>query len=72
MDFLEHLGLIKRLDYLINQKATGSPKALAQKLEISVSSVYRHINTLKALGAPVVYCQNRQSFYYSDYFELKL
>jgi predicted DNA-binding transcriptional regulator YafY len=71
MTFIERLELIKRIDALINRKATGNPSQLAARLMISRASVFRYINELKAIGAPVVYCCYRESYFYEEPFELK-
>ena len=46
-------------------------RELAEKLEISVATVYRYLNDLKTQGAPIKYCRNRQSYYYTQPFDLK-
>lgn len=72
MTFLEHLTLLRRMDSLIRRKATGNYLQLSQKLGISKASIYRYLDDLRSLGAPIVYCRSRQSFYYSEPFELKI
>ena len=64
MSFLAHLDLLTRMDQLIRRKSTGTPQAFAQRLGISTASLYRHLDHLAALGASVVYCRLRQTFYY--------
>jgi len=63
---LQQIELIERIDRLIRLKATGSPKCLAQKLDISEASVYRVIDTIKGMGAPVEYSICHQSYMYAD------
>jgi hypothetical protein len=60
------IELIERIDQLIRLKATGSPKMLAEKFAISESSVYRMIETIKELGAPVEYSLVCQSYIYTE------
>ena len=72
MNFLDHLALVKRLDALIRRKATGTPTQLAQRLEISRASLYRYIDDLKGLGAPIAYCYHRRSYLYEEEFFLSL
>ena len=72
MTFLAQLSLIFRLDSLIRRKATGSASQLAKRLDTSRSTVYRYLDILKALGAPIAYCTSRKSFYYMYTFELDL
>lgn len=72
MTLLEQLNILKRLDNLIRRKATGNTNQLAVQLEISRASVYRYLDTLRALNAPIAYCRNRSSFYYQKEYVLKL
>lgn len=64
MKLLETLERIERIDQLIRLKATGSPKELASRLEISERSVYNLIDTMKAMGAVIYYCTKRRSYCY--------
>lgn len=57
---------LERLDYLICTKATGTPGQLASKLNLSERCVRRYICILKELGAPVIYCRKRKSYYYEE------
>jgi predicted DNA-binding transcriptional regulator YafY len=52
------------MDSLIRQKSTGTPIELAQKMGLSVSLVYRYLNTLKEFGAPVRWCAYTRSYVY--------
>ncbi len=61
--YLDDLG---RLDGLIYRKATGTPRDLAQRLACSESSVYRHIEVLRAFGFTILYDAVRPSYYYAD------
>lgn len=73
MKFTDQLHIVKRLDSLIRRKATGSPEELANKVKLSRASIYRHIEILKELGAPVKYNKKQKCFFYEeDNFELKL
>lgn len=55
-----------RLDYFIHIKATGTPKQLAAKLNIGERSVRGYISVLKELGAPIIYCRKRNTYYYQE------
>jgi len=57
---------ITRIDQLIRLKATGSPRALAERLEISESGIYRYISYMRNMGAPIVFCRSRNSYIYED------
>jgi len=64
---------LEQLDQLIRLKATGDPKSLAKKLNISLRSTYDYINTLKSLGAPINYNRQKGTYYYDEHgrFEFK-
>ena len=69
---LKYLDRIERLHLLIKRKATGSPKELADRLEVSEASVYEYIKTMKEMGAPIVYDLYRKSYVYSQACSLNL
>jgi hypothetical protein len=58
--------LLERLDHLIHIKATGTPKQLADKLNICERGVRGYISILKDLGAPIIYCRKRNSYCYQE------
>lgn len=64
MRFLEKMKTIERVDSLIRRKTTGTPKELAQKLNVSERCVYNIINLMKSMDAPIFYCNNRCSYCY--------
>lgn len=67
----KQIALLERVDQLIRLKATGRPKNLAEKLEVSEATVFRMIETMKELNAPVYYDLARQSYAYSELTEFK-
>ncbi|MCL2073707.1 MAG: hypothetical protein FWH18_07290 [Marinilabiliaceae bacterium] len=65
MKKLVDLEKLSRIDKLIRRKATGTPKQLAQKLEMSKSGLYEIIAFLKeVMYAPIIYSSNRLSYVY--------
>lgn len=64
MSIIKKLQLIERVDALIQRKATGNPHQLSQKLDLSERQVYNLINTMKDMGAPILYCTYIKSYYY--------
>ena len=60
----ERLRQLERLDQLIRMKATGSPKDLARRMEVSERTIHNLMNSLKLFGAEIGYCRNRESYYY--------
>ena len=71
MRYLEYLTTLKRLDYLIRTKQTGTPTQVAEKLEISVATLHRYRRDLLNLRAPIEYDQERECYVYTHDFELK-
>ena len=66
MKRLVDLVKLNRLDNLIRRAATGSPQNLAERLEMSRSSLFELITFLKEeMRAPIVYNKNRPSYMYS-------
>jgi hypothetical protein len=66
MDIIQKIRLIERLDYLIRRRATGSPKELSSKLELSERQVYNIIHDMKIMGAPIMFCSVRKSYCYEE------
>jgi len=66
MDFSDFLKKTKYLKELAEKGNTGTPKELAQQLNISKRSLYRTINTLKKMGYPIEYSRTRQSYYFKE------
>lgn len=69
MSFIEQLLLLRRLHNLVQRKATGSSEELMEKLNVSKSGLYRQLELLKNLGAPVRYDRAEQRYYYASEFE---
>ena len=63
---LQQVELIERIDRLIRLKSTGTPKKFAKRLNISEASLYRLIETIKGMDAPVEFSVRYQSYVYSD------
>jgi len=64
MSLIEKLNQIERLDNLIRRKATGTPRELAERLDLSERQVYNVIRNMKELGAPVYFSTLHQSYCY--------
>ena len=66
MKRLVDLAKLARLDNLIRRAATGTPDELAERLEMSRSSLFELIAFLKnEMRAPIIYKRHRQSYVYS-------
>lgn len=63
---------LERLNNLIQIKATGSPKQLSDRLNISERSLYEYISLLKEMGAPLHYDRFRETYFYDNGFTFSL
>lgn len=64
---LQQIELIERIDQLIRLQATGNPNEFARNMDISKASLYRLIDTMKELGAPIEYNITTRSFVYAGH-----
>ena len=64
MRFEEKIKLLERVHALISRKSTGSPKELARRLNKSERYVFKLVNMMKDLGAPIKYCNVSRSYIY--------
>ncbi len=72
MKLIEQLRLLERLDQLIRLKATGTPKQLARRIQMSERKLYRLIQELKDLGFPIEYCKACQCYQYTEEVKLQV
>lgn len=63
--------MMLRLDGLIRRKATGTADDLAERLGVSVPTVYRYMRELRNFGAPISYCPQRHCYFYEEEFRLQ-
>jgi predicted DNA-binding transcriptional regulator YafY len=54
----------KRIDDMIRNKSSGTPAQMAERLDISESTLYEFIAVMKELGAPVQYDKFARRYYY--------
>lgn len=63
MAFNSYLNHVRRLMALIQQKATGTPESLAQRLKVSRSTLFSLLKSLREdYGLPIYYDNERQSY----------
>lgn len=60
----EQINLIEQLDQLIRLKATGTPEQLANRLNISRAGLFRIMDIMKHLNAPIKFDIYLQSYVY--------
>ncbi len=64
MNLIEKINLLERVHNLIRRKATGDPKSLAFRLQVSERTVFNIIKVMKEMDAPIYFCRNKNSFCY--------
>lgn len=57
---------LQRMDYLIRIKGTGKRSELACKLGLSERTVTNYLQLMRSCGAPIKFCNYRQSYYYEE------
>ncbi|MEO9513737.1 MAG: HTH domain-containing protein [Flavobacteriaceae bacterium] len=62
----KQIALLERVDQLIHMEATGSPKQLAKRLKVSQATIFRIIETMKEMNAPVCYDFTIRSYVYTE------
>lgn len=67
MSLYRYINRIRRLDSLIKRKSTGTPKELANKLDISERWLYKFLRELKEeFDCPIIYDHYKQSYVYEE------
>jgi transcriptional regulator with XRE-family HTH domain len=61
---IKKFEMVERVHHLIRKRATGTPEELAEKLGVSPATVFRIIEGMKSLEAPIVYDFTICSYYY--------
>ena len=70
MSFKKSAESLSRIHQMILDKRTGDHKELAEKLNVSSSTVYRYIDTIKSYGITVKYDNSIRSYYYQEGIEV--
>nr|WP_321451747.1 HTH domain-containing protein [uncultured Carboxylicivirga sp.] len=70
MRFIEQLERFERIVFLMERRATGTPRQFAEKLEISESTLYEYLKALKERGASFSYSDIYQSYYLLESFDI--
>ena len=62
----KQLERMRRMHGLIKFHRTGTPEQFAERLGISHSMLYRVLGEMKAMGAPIHFCHQRQTYAYYE------
>ena len=72
MSLIKYFERIKRIDHLINLRATGTPEEFARRLGIRRSTLFNNLQELRNLGVNIKYSSYRQTYYYADDSRIKI
>ncbi|WP_445737410.1 HTH domain-containing protein [Mariniflexile sp.] len=72
MKNLKNLERLQQLHQRIVQENTGTPKELSTLMNISERALYKLIEQLKDLTAPICYNRCSNTYYYNGDFELEI
>lgn len=72
MNFIKQMERIKKIHLLIHTEKTGNPDVFAQRLNLSRRQLYNLLDLMKSFDASIKYCKKKESFYYSQPFDLEL
>jgi bacteriocin-like protein len=64
MDIYKYFNRVQKLHTLLKRKATGTPKELAQKLNLSERQTLEYVRELKDSGIPIAFCKHEKTYYY--------
>lgn len=72
MTFIKKIHQLNRLHELIKRRATGSPKELAGKFDMSERCIYRLVDELRSFDLDIKYCRTSQSYIYTRQIDFSL
>ncbi len=72
MDFFRTMERINLMHKLIKLEETGTPNSLAKRLGVSRGTLYNMLDELRSYNAPISYSRHKETFYYTQYFNLEL
>tara|TARA_B110000090_G_C13151713_1_gene357967 strand:- start:357 stop:665 length:309 start_codon:yes stop_codon:yes gene_type:complete len=72
MKNLKILERLQQLHNLIANEKTGTPKELANLMQISERSVHLLIEQLKDYNAVICYSRSRKTYYYCEDFDIQV
>ncbi len=72
MNNIRNLERLQFIHKAIETESTGSPTELAGRLRISERLVYHLIEQLKDFKARIGYDRSRKTYFYKEYFNLKV
>ena len=71
MTIHDRYQLMHRMNDFIRRRGTGSPTVFAERLLISRSTLFRHLEELSSFGASIAYDRERETYYYMNEFNFQ-
>lgn len=66
MKFNEYQEKLGRIKELAKRNATGSPKELAQRMNVSERTLFRLVQNIKEQGVPIEYSRKINTYYINN------
>ena len=66
MTFYEYREQLERIETLAKKNATGTPKELANRINVSERTIFRLIQSMKDFGTPIEYCRKTNSYFINN------
>lgn len=62
MSYRTYINKLERIKFLAERKMTGSPKNLAEKLDVSERTLFRMVEDLRLTGYELYFCRYEKSY----------
>lgn len=72
MKKLENLKQLKKIHVRIKHSTTGNPVKLAKEIGVTRRQLFAYLDYLRDLGAVIAYDRLHDTYYYENYFDLKI
>lgn len=66
MRFYEYQEKLIRIQELAKRSATGSPKELAVKIDVSERTLFRLVQNIKEQGVQIEYCRKINTYFINN------
>ena len=72
MILFKQIELLRKMHKLIELSHTGSPERFAKRLGISERRLYKLIEEMKDIGAPIDYSRKTETYYYTKAIQVSI
>ena len=72
MSLIKYMERVRRIDTLVNLRATGAPEKFANSLGIGRSTLFQNLQELRHLGVDIKYSPYQQTYYYANNRRIKI